>query len=209
MTIVLRREEFDGLIFDCDGTLVDTAPSHLAALRLALERVGLAIDDEWYFKRVGLGPDDLLDDYENHYSPLPMSRPEFLAPYAEAFQQGLAELREVEIVASLAREWHGQVPMSVASNGQGANVRATLGSVGLLSLFDYVVAIEDVARGKPAPDIFLEAARRMGVPAERCVVLEDSDEGLEGARRAGTHVIDVRTLWTPSWKETTNAGEGS
>jgi beta-phosphoglucomutase-like phosphatase (HAD superfamily) len=200
MSELLAVGTFDGLIFDCDGTLVDTAPAHLAALKIALARVGLDMDDAWYFERVGLTPDDLLDQYEDHFSKLPIARPDLLAPYSVAFQGSLDEMREVQVVANMARAWRGRVPMCVASNGQRANVQASLNAVGLLPLFDFVVTVEDVERGKPAPDIFLEGARRMKVEPARCMVLEDSDEGLEAARRAGMPSIDVRTIWTPSWK---------
>lgn len=75
--------------------------------------------------------------------------------------------------------------MAVASNGRRQNVEATLRVTNLLPLFDCVIASDDVLRGKPEPDVFLEAARRMKVEADRCVVFEDSSEGLEAAHRAG------------------------
>ncbi len=64
----------------------------------------------------------------------------------------------------------------------------------LRDLFAVVVAIEDVMRGKPAPDLFLEAARRLGVPPGKCVAYEDSEEGLAAVRSAGMRVVDVREL---------------
>lgn len=200
MQDLLTADSFDGLIFDCDGTLVDTAPAHLAALRIALAQVDLPVDDAWYFERVGLSPDDLLDQYEQQYSRFPITRAELLKLYNVAFHATLNELREVQVVADLARTWTGRVPVCVASNGQRSNVQASLQAVGLLSLFPHMVTIEDVQQGKPAPDIFLESARRMHIPPQRCIVLEDSDEGLEAAHRAQMRSIDVRTLWTPSWK---------
>jgi hypothetical protein len=68
------------------------------------------------------------------------------------------------VIAEIAREWHGRVPMAVASNGQRRNVEATLRVTKLLPLFDCIVGAEDVAHGKPEPDVFLEAARRIKVP---------------------------------------------
>jgi len=89
------------------------------------------------------------------------------------------------------------VPMAVASNGRRENVEASLTVTKLRPLFDFIVAAEDVERGKPAPDVFLEAARRMAVSPARCVVFEDSDEGLEAARRAGMRTIDIREYFAP------------
>jgi beta-phosphoglucomutase-like phosphatase (HAD superfamily) len=198
MTTDLEEGSFSGLIFDCDGTLVDTAPLHYHALQVALEPQGLAMDGGWYFERVGLTPAALFDAFEEQVGRFDRER--VVREYTVAFQQGLSRLREVELIAGIARGWKGRVPMAVASNGRKLNVEATLRATGLLELFDYVVAAEDVERGKPEPDVFLEAARRMGVAAERCVVFEDSDEGLEAARRAGMDGRDIRLVFTPAWK---------
>jgi len=200
MAIDLVEGSFDALIFDCDGTLVDTAPAHYSALSAALRKHDLHMDSEWYFERVGLAPKNLLDAYEEAYGTLPVSRATLLEPYTEAFLKSLHEIQEITVVADVARTWKGRVPMSVASNGQRENVKGSLGSAGLLPFFDYVIGIEDVNHGKPEPDIFLEAARRMAVDPTRCIVLEDSDEGLAGARAAGMRGIDIRETWTPEWK---------
>ncbi|MEO6982268.1 MAG: HAD family phosphatase, partial [Edaphobacter sp.] len=88
---------------------------------------------------------------------------------------------------------------AVATNGERANVESTLRVTELLPLFDEVVAAEDVKHGKPAPDVFLEAARRMHVVAGRCVAFEDSDEGLMAARAAGMRVVDIREYFVPEY----------
>jgi len=196
MGISLVEGTFAGLIFDCDGTLVDTAPAHLAALQVGLDAHGLTMAKDWYYPRGGLTPDALMDDYETllgHSVP----REDIFARYTAAFQAGLRELQEVAVIAEIARQWRGRVPMAVASNGRKKNVEASLAATKLLPLFDYVVAAEDVRRGKPEPDVFLEAARRMGVAAADCIVFEDTDEGLEGARRAGMRRIDIREYFMP------------
>ncbi len=196
MGISLVEGTFAGLIFDCDGTLVDTAPAHLAALQVGLDVHGLTMTKEWYYPRGGLTPDALMDDYEALLS-RPVPREDILARHRMAFQAGLERLREVTVIAEVAREWHSRVPMAVASNGRRENVEASLTVTKLRPLFDCIVAAEDVQRGKPAPDVFLEAARRMGVTAAACVVFEDSDEGLEGARSAGMRVVDIREYFVP------------
>ena len=187
---------FSALIFDCDGTLVDTAPAHYYAITEALKVQGHRMDREWYMARAGLTPDALLDALEAAVAAAgkiaPLDRATVFATYNDHFGAGLPLLREVEAVAALAREWRGRVPMSVASNGRLANVQASLRATGLLPLFEIIVSADDVARGKPAPDVFLEAARRMGVPPVDCVVLEDSDEGLRAAAAAGMRAVDVR-----------------
>jgi beta-phosphoglucomutase-like phosphatase (HAD superfamily) len=196
MEISLVGGTFAGLIFDCDGTLVDTAPAHLAALQEGLRAHGLTMDKEWYYPRGGLTPDALMDEYEALLG-ASVPRDDIFARYTVAFQAGLHLMEEVTVIAEIAREWHGRVPMAVASNGRRENVEASLTVTKLRPLFDFIVAAEDVERGKPAPDVFLDAARRMAVSPARCVVFEDSDEGLEGARTAGMRTIDIREYFAP------------
>jgi HAD superfamily hydrolase (TIGR01509 family) len=84
--------------------------------------------------------------------------------------------------------------MAVASNGQKTVVESTIEAIQLRSLFQTIVTLNDVKVGKPAPDLFLLAAERMGVAPHECIVYEDSDLGLEAARQAGMRSIDVRIL---------------
>ncbi|WP_263384410.1 HAD family hydrolase [Granulicella arctica] len=193
--------EFDALIFDCDGTLVETAGAHLGALRVGLKHYGLTMTDEFYYPRAGLTPKALFDDFEREVVGNPIPRKEVLDHYSVSFQDGLHLLQEVSVVAEIARAWKGKVPLAVGSNGRKANVESTLGATGLLPLFDFIVVASDVAAGKPAPDIFLEAARRMAVSPNRCIVFEDSDEGLEAAKSAGMEGIDIRLAYRPAWRK--------
>lgn len=192
---------FDALIFDCDGTLIDTATAHLSALRVGLAEHGLTMTDEFYYPRSGLTPRALFDDYEREIVGAPVQRAEVLARYAVSFKERLDLLKEISVVAEVARAWNGHVPMAVGSNGQRGNVESTLRAKHLLGLFDTVVVAADVAAGKPAPDIFLEAARRLGARPERCVVFEDTDEGLTAARAAGMESRDIRKVWRPAWRQ--------
>ena len=187
-------EPYAGLIFDCDGTLVETAPLHFLAVNEALRPLGLEMPAEWYYARVGLTPAALFADFEAEHG-VEIDTKELEKRYGPFFAENLHRVEEISVVAEVARANHGKVPMAVASNGHLENVRATLTVTGLLSLFDHVVTAEQVAHGKPAPDVFLEAARRMRVAARECVVFEDSDQGLEAARRAGMQSRDIRLVW--------------
>ena len=86
----------------------------------------------------------------------------------------------------------GWVPMAIASSGSRPGIDKILSRLGWTSSFQTVVTGEDVPNGKPAPDLFLEAARRLGIDASACFVFEDTDDGVEAARRAGMRVMDVR-----------------
>ena len=196
---------FSALIFDCDGTLVDTAPAHFSAIAQALSRQGHSIARDWYMSRTGLTPNALLDAHEARLAaqlgtqsgaPQPLDRTAVYRCYDDLYRASLHLLQEVSAVADLARAWHGRVPMAVASNGHRLNVESSLRATGLLGLFDHLVAAEDVAHGKPAPDVFLEAARRMHVAPTGCLVLEDTDEGLAAANAAGMRAVDIRQAAT-------------
>jgi len=184
-------EPYAGLIFDCDGTLVDTAPIHFFAVNEAMRPLGLEMAREWYFARVGLTPEALFAEYER-VNGVKIDTEDLSRRYGPIFTANLDRAEEIAVVAGVARANFRKVPMAVASNGHLKNVRATLEATGLLPLFETVVSADEVAKGKPAPDVFLEAARRIGIDPADCIVFEDSDEGLEAASRAGMRSRDIR-----------------
>ena len=97
-------------------------------------------------------------------------------------------------MADLARRYAGVLPMAVASGGKAANVRRTLEATGLAGLFPVVLTADDDLAPKPAPDLFLAAARLLGVEPHYCQVFEDGDPGLEAARTAGMIATDIRPI---------------
>jgi len=197
MAFPLEKGTFDALIFDCDGTLVDSAEAHLYSIQQALAPLGMTMTPEWYHPRHGLGPKDLLDAYEADFRVESLAREAFYDRVNEAYLSGVHLIKEIKVVAEVAREWFGRVPMAVASNGVRKNVESTLIATRLRPLFYTIVTADDVKHGKPAPDVYLEAASRLRVNPERAIVFEDSDEGLEAARRAGMRAYDIRQVWSP------------
>lgn len=194
-------EPFSAIIFDCDGTLVETAPVYHQAYDTVFGRYGMEMPASWYFARTGLSAEALLREYAREFG-LRLEPAALMEPLAEAYRDGLGDLRVIEVVVSVARRYHGQVPMAVASAGKRDIVEATLDATGISDLFEAVVTVDDVGgRTKPAPELFLEAARRLGVRPSDCTVFEDSDEGLEAARRAGMTATDVRIGYRPEWRE--------
>lgn len=100
----------------------------------------------------------------------------------------------IDTIAAIARENLGKLPMAIATGGRRSIMDRILPQLGIAEWFDAVVTSEDVVRQKPAPDIFLEAARRIGVPPQNCRAYEDTDLGLAGIRAAGMEAVDVRTV---------------
>jgi HAD superfamily hydrolase (TIGR01509 family) len=179
------------LIFDCDGTLVDSTALHCRAWALALASVGADMQDSWYFARTGIPGAELLRQFREEFG-VAFEPDVVVAEQVRYFLANLHTVSVIDRVAALARD--ARAPIAVASGGDRPIVEATLRAVGLRSLFSVVVTVDDVARGKPHPDLFLEAARRLHVAPSECLAYEDSDHGLEAARRAGMRAIDVRTF---------------
>ncbi len=108
----------------------------------------------------------------------------------------IAQVEPINAVVGIARQNHGKIPMAVASGGTRRIIGQVLEHLDIAHLFQEVVTSEDVIRQKPAPDIFLEAARRIGVAPEFCRAYEDTDLGMQAIRAAGMEAVDVRTLLT-------------
>ena len=184
-------DDIRGLIFDCDGTLADTMPLHQQAWDRAMADLGGASPPDEMTELAGVPTRRIFVILnERHGYAIDPDRGNELK---EAYYAGLVDqaLPIVEVVAVVER-FRGRLPMAVASGGELKVVTSTLTRIGLLDAFDTLVTADDVEHGKPAPDIFLEAARRLGAPPETCIVFEDADAGIEGARRAGMRWIDVR-----------------
>jgi beta-phosphoglucomutase-like phosphatase (HAD superfamily) len=108
------------------------------------------------------------------------------------FLTNLEAVTPIEPVVAIAAAYRNQLPIAVASGGYRDTITRTLDRLCIRDWFDAMVTAEDTARHKPEPDVFLEAAKRLGVDPKECVVFEDTDIGLEAARRAGMRGIDVR-----------------
>jgi beta-phosphoglucomutase-like phosphatase (HAD superfamily) len=183
-------------IFDLDGTLADTMPSHYRAWERIATRHGLTFPEARFYELGGVPTAKiaamLISEAGLPLDPLVVSREK-----EEAYFAGLTGgvgVVAIEPVLALARQHRGEGPMAVASGGVRRIVIRTLEALGILDWFAAVVAAEDTTRHKPDPDVFLEAARRLDADPASCTVYEDTDIGLEAARRAGMRGVDVRTL---------------
>ncbi|MSU61836.1 MAG: HAD family hydrolase [Pedosphaera sp.] len=182
-----------GIIFDCDGTLADTMPLHWQAWQTVTRRYKLNFSEARFYSLGGVPSRDILrmlgEEQGVALDPLTAAKEK-----ESAYLPMLPQVREIQIVSNIAREQHGKIPLAVASGGMKHIIEQVLVHLGLRPLFDAVVTSEDVQRQKPAPDIFLEAARRIGVPPENCRAYEDTDLGMDSIRAAGMEAVDVREL---------------
>lgn len=182
-----------GLIFDCDGTLADTMPLHWEAWSEIARRHGLQLSEERFYSLAGVPSRDILrtlaDEQGVTLDPVAVSHEK-----EEAYLERLAHVGPIHMVVEIARRNRGILPMAVASGGTHRVIEQVLEHLGIRDLFQAVVTSEDVQNQKPAPDIFLEAARRISVPPQSCRAYEDSDLGMLAIRAAGMEAVDVREM---------------
>ena len=197
MQLAFPPGDFAGYIFDLDGTLIDTMPVHYRAWAAALRHQGLAEDlDEDYFYALGGVPSLQVAALLAAKHGLPISSPEAVAAHKEQlYLERLDEVTRIEPVVAFAREVARRHPVAIATGGTPDIALPAIAAAGLAELFTVVVTPHDVApgRGKPHPDMFLEAARRIGVNPQKCLVFEDAEPGLLAARAAGMQVVHVQS----------------
>ena len=182
-----------GLIFDCDGTLADTMPLHWRAWSQITSRHGIHFPEDRFYSLGGVPSRDILqmlrDEQRLMIDPIAVAKEKELV-YLDFMHQ----VGPIHEVVNIAREHHGRLPMAVASGGIKPIIEKVLVHLGIREYFAAVVTSEDVVKQKPAPDIFLEAARQIGVEAKFCRAYEDTDLGMTAIRSAGMHAVDVRDM---------------
>jgi beta-phosphoglucomutase family hydrolase len=182
-----------GLVFDCDGTLADTMPLHWRAWQVIANKYKLHFPEDRFYALGGVPSRDILQmlakeqgvtldhiqashEKENEYLPL------------------MTTVEPIHAVVEIAKANYGKIPMAVASGGTQQIICDVLAHLKIRHLFNAVVTSEMVQNQKPAPDIFLEAARRIGVDPKFCRGYEDTDLGMQAIRSAGMEAVDVRGL---------------
>ena len=190
MTLLLENRRIRGLLFDLDGVLADSEPCHGKAWEEVLSRYGVYPDEAWYRDGVGVSDEGLVASLRARWKPdLPVE--EVLREKQAAYQRVLAGcLRPYPGVREAILAF-GPLPRAVATSSFRAEAARALPILGLADLFPVVVTVDDVERPKPAPDLYLQAASRLGLPAGDCLAIEDSPAGIESARAAGCLVLAV------------------
>lgn len=199
-------KDVDAVIFDNDGTMVDTMPIHHQAWEYALNKFGMTFPLEKFYAFAGMPLSAIVPRLaeEEGISPVPENdavtalRKEFHEKRGGRFA-GVTAIPPVLQVFHVARKM--KLKVAIASGGERKDVLGSLVGAGLIEndtmeaakqVFDSVVTAEDVEHGKPHPETFLLAAKEMGVAPERCVGLEDADLGLQGLVAGGMRAVDVR-----------------
>lgn len=188
----LPKSGFDAVIFDCDGTLVDSMPAHFEAWceALSIHGAGGVFKEDVFFAMGGRPTLDIVVELNDEYN-LKLNPEAVAFAKREAFLRRLGSITLIDEVAEFAQSLRGKVPLAIASGGSRMVVEKTLHIVGISDWFDEVVTADDVTDGKPAPDIFLKAAKLLGVNPVNCLALDDAPAGILAAQRAGMQVISI------------------
>ena len=183
-----------GVVFDMDGVLADTEPLHLLSLQEILAPLGVEYTAEHNRPYIGIGESEFWVSVCERFG-LPEPPATMAARRDEAMLRNIARgITPMPGAVELVRELAGRaLPLAVASSSPPRQVRAIVEALGLLDAFGALVSGEspEVARGKPAPDIYIEACRAIGLPPEECLAIEDSENGARAARAAGLVVVAV------------------
>jgi beta-phosphoglucomutase family hydrolase len=192
MKLDVPEGRFAGYIFDLDGTLIDTMPLHYRAWDAAMRAVGLQapLDEELFYSLGGVPTRRVAELIAAHYG-LTID-PHAVFDHKESlFKEVQKDAKLIEPVVEIARRVALTHPVAIASGGPRDIVHRSLELAGLASLFRIVVTPEDVTTGKPAPDMFLLAAKKMNVPPAECLVFEDAEPGMRAADAAGMKWVRV------------------
>jgi HAD superfamily hydrolase (TIGR01509 family) len=194
MQLDIPTGDFAGYIFDLDGTLVHTMPLHYLAWDAAMRHHGLteALNEDLFYSLGGVPTVRVAQLLGEHYG-LVLDPAEVEVTKEKLFLEKLDAVEHIAPVVEFARRVAMTHPIAIATGGQPEVALPALKAAGLQDLFKIVVTPRDVApgRGKPAPDMFLLAAEKMGVPPAACLVFEDAEPGIQAALTAGMQVVRV------------------
>ncbi|MGA9408187.1 MAG: HAD family phosphatase [Bacteroidota bacterium] len=180
-----------GLIFDCDGTLVDSMPVHMRAWEHSVKEQGGTWDFPYFFSKKGMPDKEIIELYNADFG----SSLDILSTMKlkdEFFRSHRDQFKPIQPVVEIVLRYRNILPMAVASGSTKANVDFQLETLGIKKYFSVILTADDGIQPKPSPNIFIEAAARLGVEPGKCQVFEDGELGLEAARRAGMLATDVR-----------------
>jgi beta-phosphoglucomutase family hydrolase len=197
MKLEIPAGPFTGYIFDLDGTLVDTMPLHYRAWDAAMRAAGLkcTLDEELFYSLGGVPTRRVAELIGQHYG-LTIDVEAVFHAKEKLFNEIRADAKLIEPVVEFARRVAKTHPVSIASGGTRDVVHPMLKLTGLAEVFPVVVTADDVVHGKPAPDMFLLAAKQMGVEPAHCLVFEDAEPGMRAAEAAGMKWVRVASRKT-------------
>ncbi|WP_378954356.1 HAD family hydrolase [Pelosinus sp. sgz500959] len=186
------ESKIKAIIFDLDGTLVDSEPNYYEGDKKLLEEYGIELTEDMKSKYTGIGSQDMMEDIKKKFN-INDSVEKLVAKknkyYIEIAKDNTIVFPEMLNFLQLLKK--NNFPMAIASGSSPEIIEMIISITNIKSYFDVTLSAEEVKKGKPAPDIFLETAKRLGISPINCLVLEDSQYGVEAAKSAGMYCISI------------------
>jgi len=194
MQLDIPPGDFDGYVFDLDGTLIDTMPLHFIAWSEAMKRAGLPVplSEDLFYSLGGVPTRRVAELFGEHYK-LPLNADSVSHVKELLYLERIDQVERIEAVVAFARKVAKTKPVAIATGGQPEIALPALRAAGLDDIFKVVITPNDVppGRGKPEPDMFVLAAQRIGVDPKKCLAFEDAEPGIQAALAAGMKVVRV------------------
>ncbi len=184
ISIYKELEKYQGLIFDMDGTLLDTMPAHLEAWGLTAKTFNFEFDQAWFHSLGGMPSPKIVVEI-NKTQNLELDPTEVSGFKMDSFRAIEDKGTPIKVTLDIVNALHGKRPLAIGTGSQRINADALVSAAGLEHLFETVVTANDVERHKPNPDTFILAAQNLNCEPTRCVVFEDTELGKQAAHAAG------------------------
>ena len=187
------HHNFDCLVFDMDGTLADTMPTHFVAWSRSMAKYGIEFTEQRFYGLGGVPANIIIELLAKEQGKV-VDADTIAEAKEELFLELLEDVQPVHPVKAIAQFHRGRIPMAVATGSLHWVAEKILKALEIRDWFEAVVGADDVQNPKPAPDTFLKAAELIGVDPKRCHAFEDTKLGIESARNAGMEVVNINTL---------------
>lgn len=184
-------DDIKALIFDCDGTLVDSMPLHFKAWQETYEAFGRVYPHDFVDERKGMPIHEVVNQYNTKYNDN-IDVQEFVKERERRVKVRLLNVKAIAPVVEVVNKYKEILPMAVCSGSIRESVNISIKSIGLEGVFKVILTSDDQFKPKPAPDMFLEASRRLNIDPCYCQVFEDGDLGIQAAENAGMVATDIR-----------------
>jgi beta-phosphoglucomutase family hydrolase len=187
------HHNYDGLVFDMDGTLADTMPTHFVAWSKSMAEHGIEFSEERFYSLGGVPAPVIIEMLAKEQGKI-IDAQAVSEAKEELFLKLLKEVQPIIPVKAIAEFHRAHIPMAVATGSLKWVAERILKTLEIHDWFGAIVGADDVVNPKPAPDTYLRAAELIGVDPKRCHAFEDTELGMQSARNAGMTVININTL---------------
>lgn len=191
MNNIKINDNIKALIFDCDGTLVDSMPLHMKAWEEAFNQFNAEYDYDFLYAQKGMKETEIIKLYNKTFN-INLPPEEIVKAKHEYFEEHIETVKPIPPVVDIAVSNFSKLPLAVVSGSIKSIVHKELKVIGIFDLFNFILTADDPFKPKPSPDIFYAAAVKLKIEPGHCLVFEDGDSGLEAAQKAGMETVDVR-----------------